>query len=434
MITAMVLGRPGLALLLAAAIHSTVAAEPASWRPWLAQKHLAGAVPPVTFPDTPTLAALRADRAWLARWTAQPPSASWNDVVAGLVVKYQQNPLRAERAYTYVHTAIHDAAVTCAQRRCEPALWPIAMHAAAARMLEHLYPSESRGRLQALGHSAAAAVLAANGAHPGARAAWDTGFAVADNAIGRALDDGWDLPKLPASRPVWKPGLWRAAPPLHMYDPAEPNASRWRTWVLSNAAEIEPPPPPKYDSPAYWKEVDEVRAVAAALTPEQKRLAEEWNLDLGSVTPGGVWNQHAKRLVLAYGLGAAEAAQVFSTLNAAMMDAFIACWHAKFKWWTERPVTVIRERHDAAFLPHVLTPPFPSYVSGHSSASGAAAEVLAAYFPDEASELHRMALEASMSRLYGGIHFRSDNEAGLELGRRIGALALARQDAVHRLP
>jgi hypothetical protein len=430
----MALGRVGVALVLAAVIGSATSAEPASWRTWLAQQPAAAPVPPVTLPDAPALAVLRTDRAWLARWTAQPPSAAWNDVVAGLVVKYQQNPLRAERAYTYVHTAIHDAAVTCAQRRCEPALWPIAMHAAAARMLEHLYPSESRGRLQALGHSAAAAVLAANGAHADAKRAWETGFSVADNAIRRALDDGWDMPKLPASRPVWKPGLWRASPPLNMYDPAEPNAVRWRTWVLSTAAEIEPPPPPQHGSAAYWKEVDEVRAVAKALTPDQKRIAEEWNLDLGSVTPGGVWNQHARRLVLAYRLGAADAAQVFSTVNAAMMDAFIACWHSKFKWWTERPVTVIRDRYDPEFLPHVLTPPFPSYVSGHSSASGAGAEVLAAFFPDEAPQLQRMAEEASMSRLYGGIHFRSDNEAGLALGRKIGARALPREHSVHRLP
>jgi hypothetical protein len=434
MIAGMALGRVGLALVLAAAIGSANSAEPAAWRAWLAQQPSTTPVPPVTLPDARALSALQAERAWLARWTAQPPSAAWNDVVAGLVVKYQQNPLRAERAYAYTHTAIHDALVTCAQRRCEPALWPIAMHAAAARMLEHLYPGESRGRLQALGHSAAAAVLAATGEHADAKRAWETGFAVADNAIRRALDDGWDMPKLPPKRPAWKPGVWRASPPLNMYDPAEPNAPRWRTWVLSSAAEIEPPPPPEYGTPAYWKEVDEVRAVAAALTPEQKRIAEEWNLDLGSVTPGGVWNQHTKRLVLAYKLGAADAAQVFSTVNAAMMDAFIACWHAKFKWWTERPVTVIRDRYDPDFLPHVLTPPFPSYVSGHSSASGAGAAVLAAFFPDHAPELERMAEEASMSRLYGGIHFRSDNEAGLALGRKIGARALPREHPVHRLP
>ena len=71
-----------------------------------------------------------------------------------------------------------------------------------------------------------------------------------------------------------------------------------------------------------------------------------------------------------------------------------------------------------------MTPPFPAYVSGHSSTSGAAATVLSAAFPGRATELTAMAEEAAVSRLYGGIHFRSDNEAGLVLGRRAGERAV----------
>ena len=71
-----------------------------------------------------------------------------------------------------------------------------------------------------------------------------------------------------------------------------------------------------------------------------------------------------------------------------------------------------------------MTPPFPSYVSGHSSTSGAASTVLAAFFPADATRLRAMAEEAAVSRLYGGIHYRSDNEAGLALGRRVGGVAL----------
>ena len=422
------------AVAMVCAATSAVADGPAEWRVWLEPAAATESFAVPGFPAEHELLILRENRAWLASWAEQTPSVAWNDVVSRLVVKYQQNPLRAARAYTYAHTAIHDALVLCARRGCDSAVWPVAMHAAASRMLDHLYPEEARGRLQALGHSAAVAVLAANGAHPHATRAWQAGITVAQNAIRRALDDGWDLPRLPDSRPAWEPGIWRAAPPLNLYDPAEPHAGRWRTWVLASGAALEPQPPLAYGSAAFWKEVEEVRIVATALTPEQKRIAEEWNLDLGSVTPPGVWNGQAKKLVTGKKLDAARAARVFSTLNAAMMDALIACWHAKFKWWTERPVTVIRERYDTSFTPHVLTPAFPSYVSGHATVSGAAAEVLAAFFPEDAAELQRMAEEAAMSRLYGGIHFRSDNEAGLALGRKIGALALARQHPVHRLP
>ncbi len=401
----------------------------AHWTRWLDVPSASSAAPAPAFPAEGMLAGLRPNRAWIERWSAQAPSVAWNDVVGELVVKYQQNPLRAARSYTYVHAAIHDALVECARRGCERAVQPIAMHAAASRVLDHLYPSESRGRMEALGYSAATAVLAAGAPRRQALLAWQTGCAVAETAIRRALYDGWDLPRLPAQRPAPGPGVWRAAPPINIYDPIEPYAGKWRTWVLKDGAELEPPPPPEFGSAAYWTEVDEVYTVWKNLTAAQKRIAEEWNLDAGSVTPPGVWNLHARRLAKERRLDAAGAARVFSTLNAAMMDAFIACWHAKFKWWTERPVTIIRERRDKDFMPHIVTPGFPSYVSGHSSVSGAAATVLARFFPENAAELKRMAREAAISRLYGGIHFTSDNEAGLALGERVGERALARPRA-----
>ena len=407
-------------------IQPSAADDVRAWRPWLDLPAAPPSAQPVAFPSERELAALRRNEAWLKRWAEPAPAVAWNDAASELIVKYQQTPLRATRVFAYLHTAIHDALVYCARLGCEPAARPIAMHAAASRVLDHLYPDESRGRLEALGHSAATAVLASSGPQPQAALAWNAGRAVADNAIRRALDDGWDLPRLPQKRPAWKPGGWRAAPPLNMYDPQEPNGAFWRTWVLKDGGEIAPPPPIPHATPAYWAEVDELHAVAKALTLEQKRIAEDWNLAAGSVTPPGVWNLRAKDLVLAYKLDAAQAARAFSTLNVAMADAMIACWHAKYTWWTERPVTVIREQRDAAFLPPLITPPHPTYPSGHSSASGAGEIALAAFFPNESANLKAMAEEAAMSRLYGGIHFRSDNDAGLEIGRKIAARAVAR--------
>jgi membrane-associated phospholipid phosphatase len=91
-------------------------------------------------------------------------------------------------------------------------------------------------------------------------------------------------------------------------------------------------------------------------------------------------------------------------------------------------VTAIRRELDATWLPYITTPPFPAYVSGHSSTSGAASEVLAWFFPGEAAQLRTWAEEAAVSRFYGGIHFRSDNEAGLVLGRKVAEVALARYE------
>lgn len=401
--------------------NAVFADDAARWRVWLDSPAALSSPAPV-FPSAAELASLRRDRGWIERWASQSPSVAWNDLVGELVVKYQQSPLRAARNYAYTHIAIHDALVRCARAGCDAAGRKIAMHAAASRMLDHLYPDESRGRLEALGYSAAAATGGSD------TEAWRVGRAVADTAIRRALYDGWDLPRLPAKRPAWKAGVWRMAPPINIYDPIEPHAGEWRTWVMKAGADIRPPPPPEYGSTAYWEEVDEVLAVSKALTPAQKKIADDWNLGAGSVTPPGVWNMRAKELVVHDKLDAEAAARVFATLNAAMADAMIACWHAKYEWWTERPVTVIRAERDAQFMPYLVTPGFPSYVSGHSTVSGAAAEVLAAFFPAESKSLEALAEEAAVSRLYGGIHFRSDNEQGLILGRTIGRRALARLD------
>jgi membrane-associated phospholipid phosphatase len=111
-------------------------------------------------------------------------------------------------------------------------------------------------------------------------------------------------------------------------------------------------------------------------------------------------------------------------LNTAQADAFIACWDAKYTFWTLRPVTAIRRFIDPSWGSYIVTPPFPSYVSGHSTTSGVASTVLGAFFPYRSGELNAMAEEATVSRLYGGIHFRSDNDAGLDLGRRVGTVAL----------
>jgi membrane-associated phospholipid phosphatase len=91
-------------------------------------------------------------------------------------------------------------------------------------------------------------------------------------------------------------------------------------------------------------------------------------------------------------------------------------------------VTAIRRELDPSFSPYITTPPFPSYVSGHSTTSGAASEVLGRFFPRAARELRRSAAEAAVSRLYGGIHFSSDNEAGLALGKRVAVAAIAAYD------
>jgi len=128
--------------------------------------------------------------------------------------------------------------------------------------------------------------------------------------------------------------------------------------------------------------------------------------------------------VRAHGLNTEQAASVFAVLNTAQADAFICIWDAKYAYWSMRPVTAIRREIDPSWSPLITTPPFPSYVSGHSGTSGAAATVLSAFFREEAMQLNAWAREAALSRLYGGIHFPIDSEVGLALGISVGEAAL----------
>jgi membrane-associated phospholipid phosphatase len=210
------------------------------------------------------------------------------------------------------------------------------------------------------------------------------------------------------------------APPLEVL------AGTWRTWNIRSGSQFLPDPPPAFGGKAYAREVAEVYKVSRSLTDEQKQIANFWADVPGTVTPTGHWNQIAHELIRGHRLSAPAAARVLAALNTAQADAFIACWNAKFTYWSERPVTAIRRELDPSWLSYIGTPPFPSYVSGHSSTSGAASRVLAAYFRDAAPQLRAWAEEAAVSRLYGGIHFRRDNEAGLVLGRKVAKAAISR--------
>lgn len=361
------------------------------------------------------------------KWASGPASLPWNALALDLIVKYQQNPLRAARVLAHVHAAANDAVVGLAVTTSDEAAQAVAVHAATSSVLAHFYPRESPGRIEAMGIGSILAVVAkATVSAEDLARAREVGRRAANEAIVRALDDGGDASWNPADRPAATAAVWRAAPPLHLYNPSEPLAGKWRTWALADGGEIQPPPPPRFGSERYREETREVLQVSRVLTADHKRIADNWNLDKGSVTPPGVWNRIATVLIVQQHLGTAEAVRVLAALNVAMADALVACWRAKFAHWTVRPVNVIRETLAADFVPYLFTPPFPSYVSGHAATSGAAAEVLAAFFPEQAGELQASADEAALSRLFGGIHFRSDNEEGLRLGRAVGRRVLER--------
>ena len=285
------------------------------------------------------------------------------------------------------------------------------MAGAASTVLVHLYPDEA----------ASVAVLAGQLGDVNSPS-FARGVAIGGQLVARADADG--------SGAVWTgsvpdgAGFWVPTPPAFIKSPLEPLAGTWRTWNLRDGSEFRPGPPPAFGSPGFNAEVGEVYAVSQALTAEQKRIADFWADGAGTVTPPGHWNRIALDLVRAPGWSTARASLLFSALNTAQADAFIACWDAKYTYWTLRPVTAIRLLHRSHLVVLHRHPAFPQLRLGYSTTSGAASTVLAAFFPQRARELNAMAEEAAVSRLYGGIHFRSDNDAGLELGRRVGTVAV----------
>jgi membrane-associated phospholipid phosphatase len=174
----------------------------------------------------------------------------------------------------------------------------------------------------------------------------------------------------------------------------------------------------------------EVYDVSKSLTVEQQHVAQFWADGPGTATPAGHWNTIALDLIKKYMVYTSEAAVILGALNTAQADAFIACWDAKFTYWQIRPVTAIRQGIDATWSPYLQTPFFPSYVSGHATASAAAAEILAHFFPKDAGWLRDWAKTAARSRLYGGIHTAIENETGLRLGQQVAGATLHRLGGV----
>ncbi len=212
--------------------------------------------------------------------------------------------------------------------------------------------------------------------------------------------------------------------------PMLPNYGLVQSWLMTPAEVVteRPPAPPSTASPQMQQEVAEVRQTVAGLTETQRAIAYKWNDGGGTYTPPGHWNDITAERIRDARMSEVRAARTFALLNMAMQDAGVGCWGVKFLYFNPRPVQL-----DGSIKTVIGLPNFPSYPSGHSTFSSAAAVVLSYVFPEGAADFETMKEEASISRLYGGIHYRSDIERGKEHGARIGGYAVrfAQQDGAN---
>jgi hypothetical protein len=316
----------------------------------------------------------------------------------------------------------------------------IAAAAAAHAMLSHLFPAR-RAALDAVLEAA----LARQPPDPAHDRAAVFGKAVADAVFAVRDRDGWNAAG--TIKAGTSAGQWRPTPSGYL-PPLGPQWASMTPFVLTAPGQFRPPGPPGLDTAAFREAAGYVAAIGGARstvrTATQTEIARYWSDAIGTYAPAGHWNAITASLLAPMGLGLDAEAEVFASLNVAMADAGIAVADAKYAWWFWRPVTVIRAGGDGAapkpdWTPLLETPNHPSYLSGHSGFSGAAAVVLTARFGTRPfsfasasvpgvtrtfASFQQAAEEAAFSRVLGGIHFAFDNADGLATGRAVGAWTL----------
>ncbi len=206
--------------------------------------------------------------------------------------------------------------------------------------------------------------------------------------------------------------------------PMLPNYGAVSLWNLDRAAlvRIRPGMAPQVGSEQFNQEMQELRDMQKNQTREQARIANYWADGAGSYTPPGHWHRYAANAAHDARFSEVRMARTLALVGTTIQDAGIACWETKYFYYTPRP-------QQFGVKTSVGLPNFPSYTSGHSTFSGAAATVLAYVFPGRADEFNALAKQASDSRIFGMIHFRSDCEAGLRCGKDVALFAVNRGKA-----
>jgi PAP2 superfamily len=367
----------------------------------------------------------------------------WNSAALGAIRDGHTPPPIASRSLSILHISIYDA-VNGIARTHEPYLVQSAVPASASReaaasaaahqALVDLFPA-----FAASFDTLHAAILASipDGPHKTAGIVW--GEFVANQILAARANDGSDAIVPPPSGSG--PGVWVPTPPSFL-PYLLPQWGFVRPFGMSSSSQFRPPGPPSLDSERYGADYEEVKELGAVVgstrTEEQTEIALFWADGAGTETPPGHWNSIAQIIAAAQTNTLEENARLLAHLNIAMADAAICAWDAKYTFDFWRPVTAIAfAEPELNWMSFIVTPPFPDYVSGHSTFSGAAATVLALFYgtddlpfttgSDFLPDVYRSfptclaaAEEAAMSRLYGGIHFRSANEDGLQAGISIG--------------
>ncbi len=440
LLIALLLALSGSSALAAPGPDDQIEPQASAWRTWVLSSgsQFRSAPPPdrsataAEIRQLKDMAAQRDPAAYnlIAFWDTGGPVYRWNEIAIKQALKTNMGNPIAARALALLHVAIYDTTIATwdskyAFNRPRPSQvdrsltsvlpnpaspsYPSehsAIATAAAEVLAFLFPKDA-AFFAAQAEAAGQSRLLAGVEYPSdVSAGRDLGRAVAALVIERAKSDGSDA-QWTGSVPT-APGHWTGTNPIL------PLAGTWRTWVLTSGSEVRPDPPPAYDSIQMASEMAEVKNFVR--TPQTNAAALFWEYGAGATRNYWFWNEQASRRILEYRLDAnpPRAARVYALASVAYYDALVACWDAKYTYWAIRPF-----QRDPSFTPLFTTPNHPSYPSAHGCQSGAAGAMLAWLFPRDAASLAALVDQAGESRIWAGLHFRSDVVVGLVIGRTV---------------
>jgi PAP2 superfamily len=379
------------------------------------------------------------------------PVVQWNRALLVIVRTPGAQPatVHSTRSFAIMHAAIYDA-VNTIDRKHRPYLVRLsgvprdasqeaAAAAAAHEVLVALYPA-FKTALDAQLQQSLAQIPDSNSKTEGIL----IGQSVADRIVAARSNDGSNASPIPYVFGT-APGDYQSTPPNF---PPQPQFTHWShvtPFALENANQFRPGPPPALTSDAYSDAFNQIKSLGIAnsttATADEALTGRFWN---GAIQ--NYWNEIAQTLSLAHGLTTAQNARLFALLNLSLADDVIAFYDAKYTYNLWRPVTAIRSGDvdnnpetvaDPTWLPEVgKTAPDPSYPGAHAVISASAAEVLISFFDKDRAEFNATsevlpgversftsisaaAEEATLSRIFGGQHFRFDLTTGQRLGREV---------------
>jgi membrane-associated phospholipid phosphatase len=415
-------------------LYAQIEPTAGNWKTWFIPSGNALRLPPPPGAAA-TAAELKEVRAAQARadsgtwqqmlyWNAGAPSYRWRDVFFSLsdndttqprpfvnmllnVAVYDATVAAWETKYAYKRKRpfFQDAAVKTYFVKPESPSYPCEHSVAAGvtvALVSHFYP-QKRDSVYKLAQDAMESRIAAGVVYPSdTKAGFELGQKVAEQVLaqtkGCAPTAQWDG-KIPG-----EPGMWKGKNPMG------PMIGSWKPVVLLSGKQLRPPPPPDYKN-----EMDELRN----FKPTFRSTANAYYY-----ASQDFWRDLTERKLWEYNLhlNPPRAARIYALRSIAVYDGFIACWDAKYAYWGTRP-----DQYDTTYHPVLMrTPNFPGYPSGHATMDGMSAALMSYFFPAEREFFWQKAKEAAESRFEGGVHFRTDNEVGLKMGKELAEMVLSR--------